>query len=85
MQAAKATAKATATAVKAAVKATIAAVKAIIAGTKALIAAIAAGGWIAVVVIIIICLIGLLVGSVFGILLFGRGFWKRYDNAKCCP
>lgn len=67
-QAAKATAKATAHAVKAAVKATIAAVKAIIAATKALIAAIAAGGWVAVVVIIIIiCLIGLIVGSCFGI------------------
>ncbi len=65
--AARATAKAVATGVKAAVKATIAAVKAIIAATKALIAAIAAGGWVAVVVIIIICLIGLLVGSCFGI------------------
>ena len=60
-------AKAVATGVKAAVKATIAAVKAIIAATKALIAAIAAGGWVAVVVIIVICLIGLLVGSCFGI------------------
>ena len=66
-QAAKATAKATAHAVKVAVKATIAAVKAIIAATKALIFAIAAGGWVAVVVIIVICLIGLIVGSCFGI------------------
>ena len=66
-QAAKATAKATAHAVKVAVKATIAAVKAIIAATKALIFAIAAGGWVAVVVIIVICLIGLIVGSYFGI------------------
>lgn len=66
-QAAKATAKAVAAGVKAAVKATIAAVKAIIAATKALIAAIAAGGWVAVVVIIVICLIGLIVGSCFGI------------------
>lgn len=70
-QAAKATAKAVATGVKAAVKATIAAVKAIIAATKALIAAIAAGGWIAVAVIIVICLIGLLLGSVFGIFFSG--------------
>ena len=46
--------------------------KAIIAGTKALIAAIAAGGWIAVVVIIIICLIGLIVGSCFGIFFSGE-------------
>lgn len=48
-----ATAKATVAAIKAAVKATVAAVKAIIAGTKALIVAIAAGGWVAVVVIIV--------------------------------
>ena len=66
-QAAKATAKATAHAIKVTVKATIAAVKAIIAGTKALISAIVAGGWVAVVVIIVICLIGLIVGSCFGI------------------
>ena len=71
-QTAKATAKATAHAVKAAVKATIAAVKAIIAATKALISAIIAGGWVAVVVIIVICLIGLLVGSVFGIFFSGE-------------
>lgn len=71
-QAAKATAKATAQATKAAVRATIAAVKAIIAGTKALISAIIAGGWVAVVVIIVICLIGLLVGSVFGIFFSGE-------------
>ncbi len=71
-QAAKATAKAAATGIKVAVKATIAAVKAIIAATKALIAAIAAGGWIAVVVIIVICLIALLLGSVFGIFFSGE-------------
>lgn len=71
-QAAKATAKAVAIGVKAAVKATIAAVKAIIAATKSLIAAIAAGGWIAVVVIIVICLIALLLGSVFGIFFSGE-------------
>lgn len=71
-QAAKATAKATAHAVKVAVKATLAAIKAIIAGTKALIAAVIAGGWIAVAVILIICLIGLLVGSVFGIFFSGE-------------
>lgn len=67
-QAARVTARATI----AAVKATAAAVKAIIAGTKALIAAIAAGGWIAVVVILVICLIGLLVSSVFGIFFSGE-------------
>ena len=67
VQATKHAVKATAKAIKVAVKATIAAIKAIIAGTKALIAAIAAGGWVAVLVIVIICLIGLICASVFGI------------------
>lgn len=71
-QAAKATAKAAVTTAKAAVKATIAAIKAIIAGIKALVAAIVAGGWVAVVVIIIICLIALILGSVFGIFFSGE-------------
>ena len=64
-QAAKVTAKATAEATKAAVKATISAVKTIIAGTKALISAIIAGGWIAVVIILIVVLFGCAV-SLFG-------------------
>lgn len=49
--AAKRTARAT-------VRATIAAVKAIIAATKALISAIAAGGWIAVLILVIVILFG---------------------------
>ena len=57
-QAAKATAKATAQATKAAVKA-------IIASTKALISAIIAGGWVAVLIILIIVLLGCAV-SLFG-------------------
>ena len=64
-QTAKATAKATAEATKATVKATIAAVKAIIVGTKALISALIAGGWIAVVIILIVVLLGCAV-SLFG-------------------
>ena len=48
-------------------KAVAAAVKAIIAAVKELIAAIAAGGWVAVVVIVVICLIALIAGSCFGI------------------
>lgn len=71
-QVARAAAKATATGIKAAAKATASAIKATIAATKALVAAIAAGGWIAVVVIVIICLIGLLVGSCFGIFFSGE-------------
>ena len=52
-------------------KAIAAAVKAAIAGIKALVAAIAAGGWVAVVIIIVICLIGMIVGSCFGIFFSG--------------
>ena len=64
---ARETAKQTARATKAVVKATISAIKGIIAATKALISLLLAGGWVAMVVIVIICLIGLLVGSIFGI------------------
>lgn len=67
MQLARETAKATARSVKVAVKATVSAIKGIIAGTKALIAALVAGGWVAVIAIIIICLVGLLCSSIFGI------------------
>lgn len=63
----KETVKTTVKATKVTIKATIAAIKAMIAGTKALIAAIAAGCWIAIMVIIIICLIGLICASIFGV------------------
>lgn len=66
-QIAKETAKRTAQGVKVAVKATVSAIKAIIAGTKALVAAIVAGGWVAVIVIIVICLVALMCSSIFGI------------------
>ena len=66
-QAAKAAAKATVRFAKVAAKAIVAAVKATAAAIKGIVAAIAAGGWIAVVVILLICMIGLVVGSVFGI------------------
>ena len=61
------TAKATYRGIKVTIKATISAIKGIIAGTKALIAALIAGGWVALVVIIVICLVGLLCSSIFGI------------------
>ena len=72
VQAARAAARAAVVTAKAIAKAIALAVKAIIAGTKALIAAIAAGGWIAVLVIIVICLIGMIIGSVFGIFFSGE-------------
>jgi hypothetical protein len=64
---AQATAKAAIATARAVAKAVAASVKAIIAAVKELIAAIAAGGWIAVLAIVIICMIGLIVGSCFGI------------------
>lgn len=69
-QAARTAARATVTGVKAAARVTVAAVKATIAAVKGLVAAIAAGGWVAVVIILLICLIALIVGSCFG-LFFG--------------
>lgn len=64
---AKKAAVATIKAIKVAAKAIVAVVKAMAAAIKGIVAAIAAGGWIAVVVILLICMIGLVVGSVFGI------------------
>lgn len=48
-------------------KATAKTIKGIIASLKALISAIIAGGWLALVIIVIICVIGLICSSVFGI------------------
>jgi hypothetical protein len=72
IQASRTAAKAAAQTAKIAVKVTIATVKAVIAATKALISVIAAGGWIAVVLIIVICVIGLIAGSCFGIFFSGN-------------
>lgn len=71
-QAAKAVAKSMVTGVKAAIHATVTAVKTTIAAVKGLIAAIAAGGWVAVFIILLICLIALVVGSCFGIFFSGE-------------
>lgn len=49
------------------IKVTVTTIKNIIAGIKALISLIIAGGWIAIVIIIVICLVGMLCNSVFGI------------------
>lgn len=64
-QAARVAAQKSAQAAKAAARATVSAVRAIIAGTKALIATLIAGGWITVVIILIIVLLGCAV-SLFG-------------------
>lgn len=61
------TAKATAKGIKVAIKAMISAIKGMIAAVKSLVGMLAAGGSLAMIVIIIICMIGLLVASIFGI------------------
>lgn len=63
-EALKKTAEVTVKTIKAAVKATVAAVKAAIAAIKELVAIIAAGGWVAVIIIVLICAVGLIVGLV---------------------
>lgn len=52
---------------KAVVKGTIKAIKGMISAVKSLVGLLAAGGSVAVIVIIVICLIGLLLASIFGI------------------
>ena len=65
VQAARFAAKTAAAGVKAAAKALASTVKAIIASTKALISALIAGGWIAVLVILVVVLLGAAI-SIFG-------------------
>lgn len=74
---ARETAKKTYQGVKLAIKATTSSIKAIIAGSKVLISALFAGGWIAVIIIIICCLIGVLCSSVFGIFLSNEDVEKN--------
>ena len=74
-RAAKATAYAARTAAKTtavAAKSIAATAKAAIASVKSLTAAIAGGGWVAVLVIVLICLVGLIAGSSFGIFFSGE-------------
>lgn len=61
------TAKITYKGIKTAFKATVSMVKGIIAGTKALISLLLAGGWVAIIIVVIICLIGLICTSWLGI------------------
>ena len=68
--AAQATRRAVA-ATKAAVRAVIAFAKMAIAAVKSLVSAIAAGGWVAVVIILVVCLVGIIVTSAYGIFFSG--------------
>ncbi|WP_368293758.1 NlpC/P60 family protein [Dehalobacter sp. TBBPA1] len=77
VQKARVAARAAVVSGKAAVKTMAAAIKAMIAALKSLIAFIAAGGWAAVVVILLICLVGLMASSVFGIFFSNEGSGKN--------
>ena len=65
-------AKSAAAAAKKTAKASAAAIKGILAAAKTLAAAIAAGGWVAVLVVVVICLIGQLACSGLGIFFAGE-------------
>ena len=65
IQTVKAAVKATVKFAKVAAKAIVAAVKATVAAVKGIVAAIAAGGWVAVVVVLLICAVGLVFGGVY--------------------
>jgi hypothetical protein len=67
LQTMRVTARTAAVSAKTATRVLVASVKAIIAATKSAVALIAAGGWIAVVIILVICLIGSVLNSVFGV------------------
>ncbi len=74
------TAKAATKAAALAAKWTAAMVKAAVAAVKSLVAAIAAGGWIAVLIIAVLLMVGLLVNSSFGI--FFSDEWSNDTTAK---
>ena len=59
--------KATIKGVKKLGKVTVKAVKAIVSAVKSLISTLIAGGSVALIIIIVICLVGLLCSSIFGI------------------
>ncbi len=66
-RAAQAAAKTAVAAAKAAAKAAAALIKALIAAVKGLIAAIAAGGWVAVVIILAVALVAVILCACFGV------------------
>ena len=73
LQRARAVAKTSALAFRATVHTAASAVKAVMAGTKSLVAAIAAGGWVAVAIVVVICVIAGIVASCFGIFFSNEG------------
>nr|WP_325200940.1 NlpC/P60 family protein [uncultured Oscillibacter sp.] len=67
VKAARATAKAGAATAREAAKASLAAIKGAVAAAQELIAALAAGGWAVVAVVLVLCMVGLLIASPFGL------------------
>ena len=67
VKAARATAKAGTAAAKETAKGSVAAIKAAIAAAQELVAAIAAGGWAVVAAVLVLCMVGLLIASPFGL------------------
>ena len=87
IQAVKAAAKATVKFAKVAAKAIVAAVKATVAAVKGIVAAIAAGGWVAVVVVLLICAVGLVFGGVYSYVSYnevdsGRSLYQLVSIAE---
>lgn len=66
-QAVRATARTAAVTAKAAARSTVAAAKAAIAAAQALLSALAAGGGVVLVLVVVVCLVGVLIASPFGI------------------
>lgn len=66
-QAARLTAKTAAVTARSAARAAAAAAKAVVAAAHSLAAAIVAGGWVVIVIVLVICLVGMLIVSPFGI------------------
>ncbi len=81
VQAARATVKAAVTTAKTIAKAVAVTVKALVVAIKGLSAAIAAGGWIAVIIIIVVLLFAYILSSVFGIFASEEG----YNGAPSMP
>ncbi|NLT13814.1 MAG: C40 family peptidase [Clostridiales bacterium] len=73
-QAARAAAKAATVTAKSVAKATVATVKAVITAVKGLVTVIAAGGWIAIAVIVVIAVVGFVFCSPLGIFASEQGY-----------
>ena len=71
VKATRAAAKAGAATAREAAKASLAAIKGAVAAAQELIAALAAGGWAVVAVVLVLCMVGLLIASPFGLFFSG--------------